>query len=526
MDLDFSPYAVGGAYVRPDSFTRLDPQFATGVYGLTQAAHAAGIPLQITSAYRSPELQAQLYASAVERYGSPQAARRWVAPPGRSQHNYGTAVDFALNGSLIRDADSPAAQFIRNNAEQYGLSVPMDWEPWQVESIGSRDGSRPQATISTRNAPTNTQTTGVGMDDTPQQPSGELSRSQRMMLGFAALRDAGAALQGQNSNFFANTMGGFQQQAQAADDRAFRQMQFDESVRQFGVQQARAGGDDGTPSAVRTLEMRAEMAGLVPGTPEYQQFMLTGGNIGSSEAPQDPAAVVALLRRAEMAGLVPGTPEYQEFMRLGGVGPSSFNAIDLAARAAGFAPISEGGDGSYEEFVRTGGAADRAAAVVEGTAEGELTVQVQALERGMPVLQEFVQELRAVGDAAEYRYVDTVAANLARQQGEPLSEGAIARGRYTAMVDNQILPLLKVTFGAAFTAVEGERLRATLGDESLSPAEKNAQLDAFIEAKEREIRALGGEVPDEAPETPALVQPETTQRLRYNPETGLMEPVE
>ena len=245
MDIDFSPYAVGGAYVRPDSFTRLDPQFATGVYGLTQAAHAAGIPLQITSAYRSPELQAQLYASAVERYGSPQAARRWVAPPGRSQHNYGTAVDFALNGSLIRDPNSPAAQFIRNNAGQYGLSVPMDWEPWQVEPVGSRDGSRPQATVNTRNAPTNTQSTGVQMDDAPQQSSGDLSRNQRMMLGFAALRDAGAALQGQNSNFFANTMGGFQQQAQAADDRAFRQMQFDESVRQFGVGQAGSQAERG-----------------------------------------------------------------------------------------------------------------------------------------------------------------------------------------------------------------------------------------------------------------------------------------
>ena len=152
MDLDFSPYAVGGAQARSDSFTRLDPNFATGVYGLTQAAHAAGIPLQITSAYRSPELQAQLYASALERYGSPQAARRWVAPPGRSQHNYGTAVDFALNGSLLRDADSPAAQFIRNNAAQYGLSVPMSWEPWQVEPVGSRDGSRPQAAMTTSNA--------------------------------------------------------------------------------------------------------------------------------------------------------------------------------------------------------------------------------------------------------------------------------------------------------------------------------------------------------------------------------------
>jgi hypothetical protein len=233
--------------------------------------------------------------------------------------------------------------------------------------------------------------------------------------------------------------------------------------------------------------------------------MLTGGSATQPETPQDPAAIRALVRRAELAGLVPGTPEYQEFMRLGGVGPSSFIALDLNARAAGLVPIGEGGDGTYEEFIRTGGTADRAAAQVQGAAAGEQSVQVQALERGLPVLREFVEDLRKVGDVADYRFLDEVAANLARQRGEQLSEGAIARQRFTAMVDNQILPLLKATFGAAFTAEEGARLRATLGNETLSPAEKNAQLDAFIEAKEREIRALGGQVPD-APvsvETPA-----------------------
>lgn len=185
MDLDFSPYATGGAQARADSFTRLDPQFATGVYGLTQAARAAGIPLQITSAYRSPATQAQIIANRMAAYGlgdrtaawqadvarlGPEAAgRQWrpemrsagltrlIAMPGGSQHQRGTAVDFALNGSLIRDPDSPAAQFIRANAAQYGLSVPMSWEPWQVEPIGNagRITGSPQATISTRNAPAN-----------------------------------------------------------------------------------------------------------------------------------------------------------------------------------------------------------------------------------------------------------------------------------------------------------------------------------------------------------------------------------
>lgn len=138
--MDWTPYAVGGA-TRPDSFTRLNPLFAERVYRMTQDAHAAGIPLQITSAYRSPELQAELYEKALAKYGSDEAARKWVAPAGKSQHNHGTAVDFAVDGSLIRDADSEAARWIAENAATYGLAVPMGWEPWQVELEGARGGN-------------------------------------------------------------------------------------------------------------------------------------------------------------------------------------------------------------------------------------------------------------------------------------------------------------------------------------------------------------------------------------------------
>lgn len=137
--MDWTPYAVGGA-TRPDSFTRLNPLFAERVYQMTQDAHAAGIPLQITSAYRSPELQAQLYQNALAKYGNEAEARKWVAPAGHSQHNHGTAVDFAIDGSLIRDADSAAARWIAENAKNYGLDVPMGWEPWQVELAGARSG--------------------------------------------------------------------------------------------------------------------------------------------------------------------------------------------------------------------------------------------------------------------------------------------------------------------------------------------------------------------------------------------------
>lgn len=144
--IDWSQYAVGGAAAREDSFTGLRPEMQERVAAMLQAADQELGPgsLRITSAYRSPELQAELYASALERYGSEEEARRWVAPPGSSQHNFGTAVDFAnTEGSLLRDPDSREAQWLRENAARFGLAVPMDWEPWQVELAGARDQPMP-----------------------------------------------------------------------------------------------------------------------------------------------------------------------------------------------------------------------------------------------------------------------------------------------------------------------------------------------------------------------------------------------
>jgi hypothetical protein len=148
---DWSRYAVGGAAARPDSFTGLDPNYSAAVAQLIAAAEQELGPraLTITSAYRSPEVQAQLWERALQRYGSPEAARKWVAPPGHSMHNRGLAVDFAdSSGRMLRDANSREAQWIAQNAGRFGLDVPMSWEPWQVELAGARgrrSGQMPNA---------------------------------------------------------------------------------------------------------------------------------------------------------------------------------------------------------------------------------------------------------------------------------------------------------------------------------------------------------------------------------------------
>ena len=79
--------------------------------------------------------------------------------------------------------------------------------------------------------------------------------------------------------------------------------------------------------------------------------------------------------------------------------------------------------------------------------------------------------------------------NILRQTGQKMSKGGIARTKYIAMVDNQVLPLLRDTFGAAFTVEEGKSLRATLGDPNITPAEKQEVLDAFIAQKLANLEA-------------------------------------
>lgn len=110
-------------------FQDLDPQFAAALQRFI--ADSPGISPY--SGYRSPERQAVLYRNAVAKYGSEQAARKWVAPPGRSRHGMRTAVDLRY--------DTPAArQWAHANATKYGLTYPMSWEPWHIEPVGARNG--------------------------------------------------------------------------------------------------------------------------------------------------------------------------------------------------------------------------------------------------------------------------------------------------------------------------------------------------------------------------------------------------
>lgn len=102
----------------------LDPEFDRKIRALIAAS---GGKVTIRSGYRSVAEQQRLWSAAVKKYGSEAAARKWVAPPGKSNHNRGVAVD--LGGDL---------SLAHRLAPQFGLTFPMGHEPWHVEPAGAR----------------------------------------------------------------------------------------------------------------------------------------------------------------------------------------------------------------------------------------------------------------------------------------------------------------------------------------------------------------------------------------------------
>jgi D-alanyl-D-alanine carboxypeptidase-like protein/putative Flp pilus-assembly TadE/G-like protein len=104
----------------------LDPRLAGAVARLVEATHGA---VRVVSGYRSTAEQSRLWNDALTRYGEPEAADDWVAPPGSSMHERGLAVD--LGGDL---------RLAVATVDRLGLPLwrPLTNEPWHFELVGSR----------------------------------------------------------------------------------------------------------------------------------------------------------------------------------------------------------------------------------------------------------------------------------------------------------------------------------------------------------------------------------------------------
>ncbi|MEU8898781.1 M15 family metallopeptidase [Nocardia sp. NPDC048505] len=122
----FGPTPTGTTIFDDDaeSVANLDPDLLAALRRAATDAAAEGIAFVVNSGWRTPEYQRQLLREAVWKYGSEQAAARWVATPATSAHVSGEAVDLG---------PSAATAWLSRHGAAYGLCQIYDNEPWHYE---------------------------------------------------------------------------------------------------------------------------------------------------------------------------------------------------------------------------------------------------------------------------------------------------------------------------------------------------------------------------------------------------------
>ncbi len=125
---------AGRLDARRPTVARLDPALRSAVEEAARDARLDGVVVGITSGWRSRAHQRRLLDEAVSRYGSVEAARRFVATPDTSAHVTGEAVDIGP-----READA----WLRAHGSAYGLCQVFANEPWHYELATTPGGSCP-----------------------------------------------------------------------------------------------------------------------------------------------------------------------------------------------------------------------------------------------------------------------------------------------------------------------------------------------------------------------------------------------
>ncbi len=115
---------------------------------MADAAREDGVELVVQSGYRSWSYQETLYSNYVARHGE-EAAQRFSAQAGHSQHQLGTAVDFAPIGFQFTGTDDD--RWLQEHAWRFGFSLSYPdgyeevtgyiYEPWHYRYIG-REATR------------------------------------------------------------------------------------------------------------------------------------------------------------------------------------------------------------------------------------------------------------------------------------------------------------------------------------------------------------------------------------------------
>lgn len=220
------------------------------------------------------------------------------------------------------------------------------------------------------------------------------------------------------------------------------------------------------PAGIREFESKVEAAGLEPGTEGYKKAALVAlglepraGISASERIAQDPALAqrVADLERQTTAAREEGKLRTQQQML-----PKIRESIKEAEQQA--------------------------------QSRGEALSEYERAKAAQPGLREVVDKLKALSDVATYTTGGKVMDTVIKELGFGATEGATARAKMESLVNNQILPLLRDTFGAQFTEKEGDSLRRTMMDINAAPEQKKQILDSFIEQKMRDLEMKRGRV--------------------------------
>jgi zinc D-Ala-D-Ala carboxypeptidase len=146
---------VVGEYRQSGRRVKMRADAAAAWRQLIDQAAAAGVGIIPISGFRSVEYQEMLFWKAVAKHGSEDAAVRWVARPGCSEHHTGLAIDLGDEAHPACDVEppfeeTPAFHWLEINAARFGfeLSYPRDnprgvhYEPWHWRFIGTPEAGQ------------------------------------------------------------------------------------------------------------------------------------------------------------------------------------------------------------------------------------------------------------------------------------------------------------------------------------------------------------------------------------------------
>lgn len=117
------------------AIARLDADLLLAVQSAARDAAADGVPMHVTSGWRSSAYQQRLLDEAIDEYGSLQEALRYVATPEVSAHVTGDAVDIG---------PTEADDWLQRHGARYGLCQVYANEIWHFELRTTPGGRCPR----------------------------------------------------------------------------------------------------------------------------------------------------------------------------------------------------------------------------------------------------------------------------------------------------------------------------------------------------------------------------------------------